>query len=255
MIYVFFIVFGLAPSIIWLLFYLKKDAHPESKIMVLKIFLYGALIVILAAAVETGLSMGLVFFLEKQIESFSFLSFLLYHFIIIAFVEEFFKYLVVREKVINNKEFDEPVDAMIYMIIAALGFAALENVLILFSAGQPYILKEALLVSSFRFLGATFLHALASGVVGYFLAMSFYQPAKRFFLIAKGLMIGAILHGIFNISIMEIEKGLVNENMFLFISAFVFLVIFLTGLGFFVSSRFKKLKKLNSTCNTMPIYK
>jgi len=248
MIYIFFIIFGLAPSIIWLLFYLKKDTHPESKRMVLKIFIYGVLIVILAAVVEIGLSAGLVFFLGKQVESFPFLFFLIYHFIIIALVEESSKYLVVREKVINNKEFDEPVDAMIYMIIVALGFAALENVLILFSAEQPYILKEALLVSSFRFLGATFLHALASGVVGYFLAMSFFQPTKRFLLITKGLIIGAILHGIFNISIMEIEKGLVGENMPLFVSAFAFLVIFLTGLSFFVSRGFKKLKKINSTC-------
>lgn len=248
MIYLVFIIFGLLPSIIWLLFYLKKDAHPESKRMVLKIFLYGALIVILAAFIEIGLSTGLVFFLGKQVASAPFIFFLLYHFIIIALVEEFSKFLVVKEKVINHKEFDEPVDAMIYMIVAALGFAALENMLVLFSTEGPYIFKEVILISSFRFLGATFLHALTSGVVGYFLAMSFCQPAKRFSLIVKGLLLGSFLHGVFNITILQIEKGLINENSLLFISSFAFLIIFLTGLGYFVSQGFKKLKTLSSTC-------
>jgi RsiW-degrading membrane proteinase PrsW (M82 family) len=42
---------------------------------------------------------------------------------------EIFKYLVVRFKVIKNPAFDEPTDIMLYMIIAALGFAAVENIL------------------------------------------------------------------------------------------------------------------------------
>jgi len=31
MIYALFVIFGLLPSVVWLLFYLKKDVHPESK--------------------------------------------------------------------------------------------------------------------------------------------------------------------------------------------------------------------------------
>ena len=49
-----YIIFGLAPSIIWLLFYLRKDSHPESNRMVLKIFFYGMLAALPAVFLEIG---------------------------------------------------------------------------------------------------------------------------------------------------------------------------------------------------------
>ncbi len=132
MIYLFYIFLGLAPSVIWLLFYLQKDAHPESNRMILKIFFYGMLAAVIAALIEIGISGALVTVGGNWLKIFPFLFFALYHFIIIALVEECSKYLIIREKVINNPEFDEPVDTILYMIIIALGFAALENILVLF---------------------------------------------------------------------------------------------------------------------------
>lgn len=245
MIYIIFIIFGLAPSIIWLLFYLKKDAHPESKKMVLKIFFYGMLGAVIAAIIEIELSAGLVFLFGRQIEVFPIIFFIFYQFIVIALVEESSKFLIVKEKVVNDPEFDEPVDAMVYMIIAALGFAALENILVLFT-GSTF--QEAVMISALRFLGATFLHALASGVVGYFLALSFFESKKRLGLIIKGLSIAAFLHGLFNISIIIIEKGVTTQNLVLFISSFIFLIILLASLALFVSYGFRKLKILKSIC-------
>lgn len=249
MIYLIFIIFGLVPSIVWLLFYLKKDSHPESKKMVLKIFFYGMVSGLIALAIGIWLSWSITFFGGKYIANFPLLFFFINQFIIIALVEESSKFLIVKEKVINNKEFDEPVDAMVYMIISALGFAALENVLVLFSLGQTTVVRDVAIISSFRFLGATFLHALASGTVGYFLALSICDSKNRLKLIAKGLIIASILHGVFNISIGIIEKGLVEQNMPLFIISFSFLIILLGGTAIFISSRFKKLKKLLSTCH------
>ena len=248
MIYLIFIIFGLLPSIVWLLFYLKKDSHPESKKMVLKIFLYGMVSGIIAFAIGMWLSWTITFFGGKYIEGLPLLFFFINQFIIVALVEESSKFLIVKEKAINNKEFDEPVDAMIYMIISALGFAALENVLVLFSLGQVAVVKDAAIISSFRFLGATFLHALASGTVGYYLALSICNSKSRLRLIIKGLIMASILHGMFNITIGVIETGLIEQNMILFISSFVFMIILLGGTAIFISSRFKKLKKIKSIC-------
>jgi RsiW-degrading membrane proteinase PrsW (M82 family) len=36
----------------------------------------------------------------------------------------------VRLKALRDPEFDEPIDAMLYMIIVALGFATIENILV-----------------------------------------------------------------------------------------------------------------------------
>ena len=52
------------------------------------------------------------------------LSLFLRVFIAISFKEEFLKYWVVKKKVLDNPEFEEPVDVILYMIIAAWGCAA-----------------------------------------------------------------------------------------------------------------------------------
>lgn len=250
--YYLLLIFGLAPSIIWLSFFLRKDSHPESNRMILKIFFFGALITLIAGLAETGIASGLA----NWIKTYPFLFFILYIFLGVAFVEEFLKYLVVREKVLNNPELDEPLDIMLYMIIAALGFAAVENILFLLPEKGPLLLSETIVISSLRFVGATLLHALASGTLGYFLALSFFETKKRLRLVAQGLITATLLHGLFNFSIIKIDESLmVTEtggvniiNFPLFISSLVFLIVLLLGLAIFVSAGFKKLKKLASIC-------
>ena len=251
MIYIVFIIFGLLPSTIWLFFYLRKDAHPESNRMILKIFFYGMVAALIAAVIEIQAFGVLQFFVGPRIETF--LIFLFSEIILIALVEEAAKFLIVKEKVVNHSEFDEPVDTMIYMIIVALGFAAFENILVLSSLFFPLLTKPAIgdmvLVSSLRFLGATFLHALCSGLVGYFLALSFFETKRRLSLIIQGLGIAALLHGLFNISIILIERGAGEQNSLLFVSAITFLIVLLLSLALYVSRGFRRLKKLKSVCN------
>jgi len=240
--YLFYILLGLTPSIIWLLFYLRKDVHPEPKKMVLKIFFWGMLITVPVFLIEVGISGELAKLFP------SILNQLLYWFIGIALVEEALKYLIVKDKVLKNPEFDEPVDIMLYMIIAALGFAALENIFVLLPGEKAFLFREAISITFIRFIGATFLHALCSGTVGYFLALSFFEPKKRLKLIAEGLGIATILHGLFNISIIEIGESLINKDFSLFIFLLILLIVILAGLALFVSSGFRKLKKLKSIC-------
>jgi len=246
--YIIFIILGFTPSIIWLLFYLRKDAHPESRRMILKIFLYGMLSALLAGLIEIEIYAGLSLFGGNFLLKFPILFFIISQFIIIALVEELSKFLVVKEKAISSSEFDEPVDAMLYMIIAALGFAALENILVLFLGEEPMFLQEAIVITSFRFIGATLLHALCSGALGYFLALSFFEPKKRVKLIFKGIIIAVLLHGLFNTSIIIIEASLAAKDYLLLSLSVIFLVILLSGSTFFISSGFKKLKKIASIC-------
>ncbi|MFC1663719.1 PrsW family intramembrane metalloprotease [Patescibacteria group bacterium] len=233
--YPFFIFFGFLPSIIWLLFFLRKDAHPESNRMILKIFFYGMLAAIPAAFIEFGFY-EIISKFTGVIPSI-FIS-IIYWFLGIALIEEVLKYLVVRKKVINSTEFDEPLDIMLYMIIAALGFAALENILILYPLQEPFHFFETFTISSFRFVGATFLHALCSGIVGYFLALSFFETKKRFKFLISGLGIAVFLHGLYNFSIMKMDGNL----------RFLIPIIILISLALLVSLGFKKVKKMASVC-------
>ncbi len=230
------ILFALAPSIVWLLFFLRKDSHPESNRMILIVFLLGMLVAIPAALIEAG-GFRLLQNLSLPPILFSILSI----FLLVALVEEVSKYLVVKVKVLDHPEFDEPVDTMLYMIIAALGFGAVENILILspISGGSlQFQFFETLTISSFRFVGATFLHALSSATLGYFLAISFRKSAEKLKLLTFGFLLAIFLHGLYNFSIMKIEGSM----------RFLLPIIILIGLAIFVSLGFKRLKKLTSVC-------
>ena len=254
------IIFGLLPSLIWLSYYLKKDVHPEPKRMVLKIFIYGMIITLPAAFIGITISELLnkmSYFLTispspEEINNLfnsstlsnmtnlnfsSLLFFFIYLLIGVALVEELLKYLVVRYRVLNNAEFDEPTDAMIYMIIAGLGFAALENVLYLFNP-ELITYSDVFGVNIARFLGAVLLHALWSGTLGYFLALAICERKNALRLFLTGLSTAVLLHAIFNYSIIFM-RGWFRISIIFFI---------IISLALFVSLGFRKIKKMKSVC-------
>lgn len=226
-----YISLGLIPSIIWLFYYLRKDTYPEPSGKIIEIFLRGALAAIIAALIET--------IIIKNVGGFNFLHSLnraAYMFLLISFIEETSKYLVIRKKAFQESEFDEPLDAIVYMIISGLGFAALENILLFFSESlEP---SETLLIATLRFGGATLLHALCSGIFGYFIALSFCNTSKKHFFFLMGLAIVIFLHALYNFSIIQLD-----EQYRLIIPT-----IILGFLAIFLSLGIKHAKKLKSIC-------
>ena len=232
-----YIIFGVLPSLTWLLYYLSKDKHPEPKKMILTIFLWGALITIPVFFVQIGLKS-----LLDNISMNTFAKSLVYWFLIIALSEEFFKYLVIKIKVINSPHLDEPLDIMLYMVIAALGFTAVENILYLFTpiGGMSFnvLVGRTLTISFIRFIGATFLHTLCSAVVGYSLAFSICEAKRKYIPVIIGVIMATILHGLYNFSIITLDGYM----------KFVIPAIIILTLAFLVFSGFDKLKKMKSTC-------
>lgn len=224
---------ALLPSIIWLAWFLRKDSHPEPNSQVVRIFLWGAAATLPALLLELGLAKILdVWALPLFLSSF------LTIFVGVALVEEIFKYLVIHLKVLRSPEFDEPIDGMLYMIIAALGFAAVENLLLFFKPGifvEPF---DPLLLSLVRFLGATFLHALSSGLVGFFLALSLFHQKNHLPYLSLGLVLATLWHGFYNFAIIEIRGPL----------KFFVLLAAILALALFVSWGLKRLKNIKSVC-------
>jgi RsiW-degrading membrane proteinase PrsW (M82 family) len=233
-----YIFFGVLPSLVWLSYYLAKDIHPEPKKTILRIFLWGAVITLPVFFVQIGLATLLA---KANLNPVA--TAIIYWFVVIAFSEELFKFFVIKMKVINSPDLDEPLDIMLYMVVAALGFAALENVLYLFSPIDQVsfndLINRTLLVSFIRFIGATFLHTLCSAVVGYSLAISFCEVKKRYETLAMGLFIATVLHGAYDFSIMVLDgylKIIIPAIIILVLAALVF-----TG--------FERLKRVRSVCN------
>jgi RsiW-degrading membrane proteinase PrsW (M82 family) len=240
------IIFALAPSTIWLLYFLRKDVHPESNRMVLKIFFYGILAAVGAILLELGF-----FLTTAELPFSSILISFLNVFIGVALIEEFLKFLVVKEKILSNSELDEPVDIMLYMIIAALGFVALENILIFLSPKIFLLgLGETLILVVFRFISATLLHALTSGILGYFLALSFFEIKKRVKFLVIGITLATLFHGLYNLSFTnpDLIYHYFGNIIKVEVLRFSIPTIILIALAILVSLGFKRLKKIASIC-------
>lgn len=184
---------AILPSLIWLLFYLKEDPHPEPRYWLFAIFTMGIALAPLVISLEAYLSKFFNFFISNQ-------NGILLIVVIAPLVEELAKYGVVHLTLNKNPVLDEPVDGMIYVIVAALGFAAIENVFAIFSfvsPGLPGYFGAALNFVSLRFISAVALHGLASGIAGYFFAYYYFIKRETRWIVL-GLAIATILHGLYN---------------------------------------------------------
>lgn len=208
---------GLIPSFAWLIFYLREDPHPEPKRLILEIFIAGA------ASTFVVLGVQLLFNNWTMLQGIA--QYSIFSLVGLAGIEEVFKfgaaYLIISH---HRKEFDEPVDAMIYMIVAALGFATVENIAAAFNT--PELSFET---TSLRFIGATLLHTLSSGLIGYAWAKSLILRKRHLLVIGMGLAI--LLHTVFNYLIIRFEPVVIPT---------VFLVIF----AIFILYDFEKLKRI-----------
>lgn len=227
--YLLLVLLGILPSLIWLWYWLHKDEHPEPKVLITKVLLLGLILSPLAIVFQllfvnllariigadaATLSDGPAFYLWA------------------SFVEELVKYAAVFFIVLRSPEFDEPVDAMIYMLTAALGFAAMENILVInrvFGDG----LTATAGIWGLRFAGATLLHALSSALMGYFIALAWYFFEYRKTLFAAGLGLATLFHWTFNLFISRSEQTL----------SLLYSTLLLIAMAFLVSALFDKIKE------------
>jgi len=204
---------GIIPPLLWLLFWLREDKlHPEPKLLIMLSFISGMIAVPLVIPLEKYVAahvLGGRTIDDTLAHSFwiGFLGILLW-----AFIEELCKLLAAYFSVLTRKQVDEPQDAIIYLISAALGFASMENVFFLL---QPMLKGQALatiITGDLRFIGATLLHISASATIGVFIALSFYRRkmVKRTYLII-GVILSVLLHTTFNLFIIR-SKG---ESIFI----------------------------------------
>jgi len=204
---------GMVPALFWLWFWLREDKRkPEPLYLIAISFAVGMAIVPLALPLQ-----------KYAIELYSGISLI----IVWVVIEELLKYAVGLIFIFWNKAVDEPIDLLIYMITIALGFSALENTLYMFTPLTEGQLVDSLVMTNFRFLGATLLHVLSSGTVGIFLAFAFYKSrVKKLLYGTVGLFMAIVLHGLFNFFIMN-ASGEAILVVFLFVWMGVILMFLL----------------------------
>ncbi len=192
------LVLAIAPAVALFLFFYLRDRYRREPIGVMLVtFVLGA--ASLVPAVITSLS------LQKLTGWRSSTPNLLHAFlgamIIVGLVEEGAKFLVVRFYAYHRPEFDEPYDGIMYSVMAALGFATLENVLYIFSNGAGTGVMRALL--------AIPSHAFDGVLMGYFLGKAKFARNDRVgnWLSTFGFGLAVIAHGLYDFIVFSLDKA------------------------------------------------
>ncbi|MDX8359856.1 MULTISPECIES: glutamic-type intramembrane protease PrsW [Bacillaceae] len=201
---------GIAPGLALLCyFYLKDDYEVEPISMVVRSFIFGAILVFP------------IMFIQYVIhEEYNISSNFIDSFLVTGLLEEFIKWFILFYTVYQHIEFDEVYDGIVYGVSVSLGFATVENILYLFAQGvETAIMRAMLPVSS---------HALLGVVMGYYLGKARFseETSKNKWLILS-LLTPFMLHGLYDYIIL-IAQQLVQEKWILFIIPFM---IFLWWLG------------------------
>ncbi len=227
--YLLLVLLGILPSLIWLWYWLQKDSHPEPKVLITKVLLLGIILSPLAIALQLIFVQFIAKMLGVSPDS---LTNSPGFYLWAALVEEVVKYLAVFFVVLRSPDFDEPIDAMIYMLTAAMGFAAMENILVINRVIGDGV-SATLGIWGLRFAGATLLHALSSALLGYFIAMAWYYFDHRKALFVVGLALSTVFHWVFNLFISQSQHSV----------SLVYSTLLLIAMAFLVSTLFDKMKE------------
>jgi RsiW-degrading membrane proteinase PrsW (M82 family) len=189
---------ALAPSAALFIFFYSRDRYrkePFGKLA--KTFLFGALS--LAPAALTSLC------LERLTGWTSSTPSLLQGFLgalfIVGLVEEGAKFLVVRFYAYHLREFDEPYDGIMYSVMAALGFATVENVL--------YVVTQGAGTGVMRGLLTVPVHAFDGVLMGYFVGLAKFQKTlgRGYWYSAAGFLLAVLAHAVYDFMVFSLDRA------------------------------------------------
>jgi RsiW-degrading membrane proteinase PrsW (M82 family) len=195
------LILPMVPGVIWLWVFYRTDWYePEPKRLVLGTFGLGVLSILPAFVGERAAALAYPFLqhIEQAAQSGTgaALPMFIGCFLVIGPCEELAKFLSVRLFVYRHKEFNEPLDGIIYAAAAALGFASLENVLYVFDWKTHTVHWGTLGVRSLLALPG---HVIFSTTWGFALGRQRFNPRFRVWPFVIG---AAWLHGLYDFLLM-----------------------------------------------------
>ena len=189
------------PPIFLILLIYKLDKHEKEPLEIIaKVFMLGCLTVIPVLLFE-GIAKGIfdVGLVENILSATGSgllgsdnIQLLLYVVFGIAIIEEYFKYLVLTRYAYKTEAFNEPMDGIVYGVVASLGFALIENLMYVFSYDDGFY------VAIGRMFSAIPAHALMGVIMGYYVGKAKFSPNNEKGLMLKGLIAATILHSVYD---------------------------------------------------------
>lgn len=237
---VFSLIGGVLPALLWLWFWLKEDAKkPEPSSLILIAFLGGMIAVPFTMPFEHAAYNIAESIRQNHVGLFTHAQLQAGVIILWALIEEVIKFVAIYFVAFKSRFFDEPIDALVYLITGALGFAALENSLYLMTSIVDGGVVVGAVNNHLRFLGATLLHVVSSSAIGIAIAFSFYKKKHKLLYLLLGIVAATALHAIFNLFIIDTQD--VRETMIVF--SYYWVIVLVLILLFEAVKMLKPLKK------------
>ena len=116
-------------------------------------------------------------------------------YIVAAAVEELIKFSFCRLYAYPKKDFNEPLDGIVYMVMVSMGFATVENFMYIF-----HNTNTGLETGIMRMFFAVPGHACWGIIIGYFMGQAKFKPrlGQRISLMLIGLLVAMLLHGTYD---------------------------------------------------------
>jgi len=203
------------PSILIVLYFIRSDKFKEPKKITILTFIFGILITISAGFLNQ------TFEFQQEMTRYAMAS--------AGFIEEPLKYLVLYFFILKRKEFNEPMDGLVYGTCVSLGFATYENMLYVynFEYDNPFY------IAFIRSFTAIPMHAICGIIMGFYFGMYVFRKKQNY--LFYSLLIPICIHSSYNFFVLDPP-----------LMSFVILII---GF-FFAKSLFNKLKKMQKFKNT-----
>ena len=181
----------IVPSIIILLLFFLSDKFKEPKGTIALVFFLGVLICLPAGILNS-------FVYENFNNDTETVEKLLGSFLGPAWTEELLKLFILYAIVLKRKEFNEPMDGIVYGVAVSLGFATYEN--------YDYVYRLALEwkeygitsrdIAIWRSYSAVPMHGLNGCLMGFYLGKYVFTGDKKF--LGYSFFVPFLMHGIYN---------------------------------------------------------
>ncbi|MCF4164467.1 PrsW family glutamic-type intramembrane protease [Zavarzinia compransoris] len=183
---------ALLPSLFLLVYFIRSDRFPEPWGGILGTFGFGVATVAPVLAIVVPLQN----LLEPRVtDPFALAG--VQAFILAALPEEALKLAVLLGFSRRLKAFDEPMDGLVYGVVASLGFATFENVLYVAGGGDGWL--GIALVRAFSAVPG---HAMLGAIMGFYIARAHFEPEAARGMIARALIVPVLLHGIYDFGLL-----------------------------------------------------
>lgn len=199
-------------ALLWFFYFWRIDIFDQDPVILGILALVSGIIMAVLAGPVLDL-LNLAFKLQANSGT---LQSLFYTTLLVGLPEELLKFVPVLIIIKLSRQVNEPVDLIIYGSLTALGFATLENVMLISQYGLSVMVA--------RLLVATIMHMVSAAVLCFAWAYArFIKPGNLAIFTLAGWLAAAVVHGLFDHFVLSTEPGF---------SAFSLLVLVLSVWGY-----------------------